>query len=138
MSTRSFIGKQGVDGSIRAIYCHGDGYPEGVGSTLFEFYQDEAKIDALLDLGDLSALGAELGKQHDFDGDRGNACRAYGRDRGESNVDAKTYSHMPAFLQAAHGSGAEYAYVFIDGRWFYTSVSYRGITFELHDLSAVV
>lgn len=57
MATRSNIGARQEDGTIRVIYCHWDGYPEGVGATLAEHYTESAKIDALLNLGDLSTLG---------------------------------------------------------------------------------
>ena len=38
MATRSFIGKLNHDGSITVVYCHWDGYPEGVGETLVKHY----------------------------------------------------------------------------------------------------
>lgn len=58
MSTRSRIGKLNPDGSILSVYCHSDGY--GVGETLKEHYTDIKKIDALLALGDISSLAAEI------------------------------------------------------------------------------
>ena len=36
MSTRSYIGKKHNDDTFTAIYCHFDGYPEGVGQTLVD------------------------------------------------------------------------------------------------------
>ena len=56
MGTRSIIAKRDGD-AVRAIYCHWDGYPSGVGATLLEHYQDPEKIDRLLTLGDISGLG---------------------------------------------------------------------------------
>jgi hypothetical protein len=46
MSTRSMIGIQQEDGKIEAIYCHYDGYPEGVGQTLADHYQTTDKVEA--------------------------------------------------------------------------------------------
>lgn len=57
MSTRSDIIKQNPDGTCRMIYCHNDGYPDGVGRTLAGHYADPESIDRLLDLGDISWLG---------------------------------------------------------------------------------
>lgn len=57
MSTRSFICKYDTDKkAYRAIYCHFDGYVKGVGAMLDANYDTESKVDALLDLGDISSL----------------------------------------------------------------------------------
>lgn len=56
MSTRSYIGKWDGD-SIKAIYCHFDGYPNGVGRMLKEHYNSDDKIDELISLGGISSLG---------------------------------------------------------------------------------
>jgi hypothetical protein len=48
-------------------------------------------------------------------------CLAYGRDRGEENVDAASYPDAERFL-AALGDDVfiEYAYLFRDGKWYWT------------------
>ena len=48
MVTRSMIGKLEADGTVTAIYCHWDGYPESVGLMLMKHYRDVAKIDAMM------------------------------------------------------------------------------------------
>lgn len=58
MSTRSRIGMKMPDGTIKSIYCHWNGYPEGVGKTLEKYYQDPKKVEKLLELGDISSLGS--------------------------------------------------------------------------------
>ncbi len=58
MGTRSVIGREQNDGSIRTVFCFLDGWPEGVGRTLLDHYQDPEKIDSLLELGPLSSIGA--------------------------------------------------------------------------------
>jgi len=63
MATRSRIGKLEKDGKIKSIYCHFDGYIDGVGEKLKDIYNTEEKIDKLLDLGDLSVLEVELEPQ---------------------------------------------------------------------------
>lgn len=115
---------QTKDNKTRGIYCHSDGYLDYVGVKLIENYIDETKVEELINLGDLSVLGAEVGHQVDFDdwnAHQLDQCIAYHRDRGEdlniSNIDdvikwAKDY---------------EYAYLFKNGKWYV----YRGGKFQL-------
>ncbi len=107
MSTRSRIAKLNPDGSIRVIYCHSDGYLSYNGRMLLDNYKDESKVDALLDLGDISSLAEEIGEKHPFDPDwqnydaykkkYGKMVRAYGRDRGELNTEARIYPSLADF-----------------------------------------
>jgi hypothetical protein len=46
MSTRSLISKANEDGTIQAIYCHYDGYPEHVGKLLVVYY-NQFNLDKL-------------------------------------------------------------------------------------------
>ena len=123
MSTHAII-MQTKDNKTRGIYCHSDGYLDYVGVKLIENYTDETKVEELINLGDLSVLGAEIGHQVDFDdwsAHQLDQCIAYHRDRGEdlniSNIDdvikwAKDY---------------EYAYLFKNGKWYV----YRSGKFQL-------
>ena len=54
MSTRSYIGKL-INGNVHSVYCHHDGYPEGVGQTLLNHY-NEKNVNQLLELGGISSL----------------------------------------------------------------------------------
>ena len=122
MSTRSFIGKTLPNGNVVGIYCHFDGYPEGVGQTLKNSYTDQTKIDALLSLGDISSLGSELGEKHDFDDHELIRSRdwtnAYHRDRGEEFNPNRLYLDLKE-MQKYVGSdmGAEWAYIWGTDRW---------------------
>ncbi len=58
MGTRCIIAKEQSDGSVRTVFCFLDGYPAAVGQVLLDHYREEASIDALLDLGCLSSVGA--------------------------------------------------------------------------------
>lgn len=63
MSTRSNIFIENTDGTLDGVYCHFDGYLEGVGTVLLESYNgsaNDAKRRRLIDLGDLSCIGASL------------------------------------------------------------------------------
>ena len=61
MGTRSRIGIQLADESILSVYCHWDGYPEFNGVKLVENFNTREKVEALVDLGDISALWTNLG-----------------------------------------------------------------------------
>lgn len=119
MATRSFIGKLNSDGSVNGIYCHFDGYPDHNGKILQDNYLDSVKVDALLALGSLSSLGAEIGEKHDFN-ERTNAafCKAYHRDRGEDFEENTVFPSIKEMqLEANNKLGAEFAYVFVEGKW---------------------
>lgn len=119
MSTRSLIGKTLPDGNIRYIYCHNDGYPTYTGVVLRDNYMLDKQVDRLLDLGDLSSLGSEIGEQHDFNEPYGSDlykqhetwCRAYGRDRGETEVEAKIVD-TAAWKEIRKKSWAEWIYLY--------------------------
>ena len=68
MSTRSDIIVQRADGKWHRIYCHSDGYLSHNGQILFDHYNSQAKAESLVQLGDLSLLGPEIGVKHPFEG----------------------------------------------------------------------
>jgi hypothetical protein len=148
MGTRSVIGKLEADGEITAIYCHWDGYAEGVGHMLMKHYRDVVKIDALMALGDLSSLGTELGEKHPFsrhdahisnevyDELYGNMCVAYGRDRGESEVGSKIYADVDDYAEnALRDLGGEFLYLYEDGFWHCWDL--KGIHINLYDMNVM-
>jgi hypothetical protein len=56
MATRSTIGIRQADGTIKAIYCHWDGYPAGVGAGLSQNYNSKEQAEELIALGGFSSL----------------------------------------------------------------------------------
>jgi hypothetical protein len=116
MATRSTIGVVLWDGRIESIYCHWDGYPEGVGATLRDHYTDPAKIETLLDLGDISSLREDIGEQHDFDS-ASDVTTFYGRDRGETGINARTHADENEWLGYRKGNGCEYGYLWNGNSW---------------------
>jgi hypothetical protein len=112
MAIRSRIGIVNNDGSIESIYCHFDGYISNNGRLLAAHYTTEEKVRELIDLGDLSSLGAEIGEQHDFEnpGSR-DWCRAYRRDRAETGCLPQHSKTTEDFLAI----GEEYNYLFSPG-----------------------
>lgn len=121
MATRSYIGKVQTDGKIKAVYCHRDGHLSNNGAILQYCYQNESKIDQLLDLGDLSSLGPDIGTRHPWEEYDPEMCTFYTRDRGESSEETKTkiFDTEKEFLEAAVNSWAEYIYLWSKGKWNY-------------------
>lgn len=104
MSTRSAIGYMRTDGTVRAVYCHWDGYLSGVGKTLIENY-DLIGIDDLLDLGNISVLA-----------DTVEATKFYERDRGEDPVEAREFKSE--YEMVDWFSWSEYFYILNDDKWY--------------------
>jgi hypothetical protein len=137
MATRSTIGVLNSNGSVTAVYCHWDGYPEYNGKILNENYTTEEKVRELIELGTISSLGRQIGEKHPFskfEDDKGEhplvgaAKEArialaeqegwttfYGRDRGETDSVANTFNNVAEFVEEF---GEEYNYLFINGTWF--------------------
>ena len=127
MATRSTIAIQHADGSVDQIYAHWDGYLQGVGATLINYYQDRDKVQDLIAHGDVSILGAEIGVKQDFNTPTDGMCLFYARDRGEDGVQARPFSSV-ADYEANH-QYEEFEYLFTaDDVW---SVFYNG---DWHDL----
>ena len=108
MSTRSLIGIR-KDVGITYVYCHFDGYLDGVGITLVKNYDTEDKVNDILKNGDMSSLGDSI-----------DTCDFYNEPDSE------------AFTLTGHGEGlkdeyykhgqncwADYVYLFEDGKWYY-------------------
>ena len=134
MATRSNIAIVNQDGSITGIYCHWDGYPEYVGKMLLNHYNNVGIINELMDLGDLSILSESLysttginlysdNNRHTFDNPQKNVCVAYGRDRGETGTNSRTFEDLGEFEDSASNSWADYQYLFNNGVWSYRNVN---------------
>lgn len=117
MSTRSNVIAKLTDGRYAKIYIHFDGYLSGVGQTLLDHYTDQAKIEALIALGSISVLDAEVTAPagHRFGNQIPGHTVAYGRDRGETDVDATYHPTLQAVLD--EGDFEEFAYIWQDGTW---------------------
>jgi len=141
MGTRSTIALEYADGTVEQVYCHWDGYLENNGRILQEHYTDPFKLRDLIDQGDISSLGKEIGSKHPFSPhsspedeaayheavDLGGATTFYGRDRGETGVSAKKFVSFSSYV--ANHQYEEYEYILrnIDGKavWFVADHSDR-------------
>ena len=106
MGTRSAIGYKMDTSKVRAKYCHWDGYVENNGKILEDNYQEARKVAQLVEMGDQSTLAAELAD-----------CVFYGRDKGETDVDAQTFDDVTEFVEYYKDSDCEFFYLLTRNGW---------------------
>lgn len=129
MATRSGIGKLMKDGSIRAVGCHWDGYPENVGKILYDYHNNEDSIDLILSLGNISALGEKLeptkGSTHTFDNPEDGVTIFYKRDRNEDYCEPVSFPNQIAFRQNRDDKldFPEYFYLWKNNEWTFSNGS---------------
>ncbi len=131
MGTRSTIALEFADGTVGQVYCHWDGYLSHNGEILLNNYMDPFKLQKLIDLGDLSSLGPEIGEKHPFDNphkygtdaynewqkDKQNVCTFYYRDRGEEGTEARYFKDFADYEQ--NHDYQEYEYILrTNGVWY--------------------
>jgi hypothetical protein len=120
MSTRSTITVRTGKNERKSIYCHSDGYPSYTGKMLLEHYSDQAKLEKLVSLGDLSVLKKNIdpkGKTHNFEYSKReeDVCVFCGRDRGDIGFEAVILTNEDAIEEQ------EWNYYFDGKEWFYYS-----------------
>lgn len=134
MSTNSRIGIRNSNDTIRSIYCNWDGYPEYTGKILVEHYKDINKINQLLNLGNISILGPEIGEKQDFYNPTNEVwVLAYGRDRGEDS-EGVTFPTMYKFLNYLE----DYNYLYYNGDWYLVDKKDNGIGYTLQLVTEVL
>ena len=109
MATRSFIAKYDRnENEYTAIYCHWDGYPEGVGVTLRDHYTSNGQINTLLTYGDISSL------HEDTNDTKASSYQVTQGDKGALPITFKWFSDMVEHYRRVN---CEYGYVWTDGIW---------------------
>ena len=121
MATRSTIALEFADGTVEQVYCHWDGYLAHNGQILLKHYSNPFILRDLIDLGDISSLKPTVGtkhafshfdtemKQEDYNALYGEMTTFYGRDRGETGADKKSFVDFQDYL--AHHQYEEYDYI---------------------------
>ena len=143
MGTRSMIAIQNpYNKTVRAVYCHWDGYLEHNGAILQKHYSNSPKVNNLIALGDISSLRPEIGEKHAFsrletpmddeayDKLYGNMTTFYTRDRGE-DTPFKVFKTVAEAEE--HYGWSDYFYCFKyskaddyqSGEWHYKQVGGR-------------
>lgn len=124
MATRSAIGYKTSEGKIRAIYCHWDGQISHNGRILRTSYTDPAKVEQMVELGDLSTLGAEIAptplEGHRMGTTQKGVCVYYGRDGGEGEGDmiaTQEFDTVPEFVEDMTHMDCDYFYLFNGQDW---------------------
>jgi hypothetical protein len=120
MGTRSAIGYKTPEGKVRAKYSHYDGYPSYTGAMLQEHYQEARKIAQMVELGDQSFIAPNVfptDKSHSFATPQEDVIVFYGRDRGETDVDAQEFETVQEFVDYYTGAGCEYFYLHTATGW---------------------
>lgn len=132
MGTRSRIGivYGGNDGKlkVRSIYCHWDGYPEYNGKMLMEYYNNNARAEELIDLGDISSLRKKTSttEHHTFDEPQEDVTIAYHRDRGEEKrILELDFDDFKDYLKK---SDIEFVYLRYRDEWLWAPINYDYIT----------
>lgn len=114
MSTRSRIAIKTSDNEFKSIYCHWDGYPSNNGALLLKHYNSKELTLNLIDLGDLSRLSESIEKpeNHTFDSPIEGYSVAYGRDRGDTGVNAVKHHSLTNLVNTSNRTDAEWIYLF--------------------------
>ncbi|MBK1973032.1 hypothetical protein JG677_03060 [Campylobacter sp. TTU-622] len=104
MGTRSYIAMKTDENYVDCIYCHLDGYVEGVGYTLLQYYNDFKSVKKLMEYGDIMALNKNL-KQ----------CKKL-----YNNQSCKIpFEQFLEFTQSDDLSDIEYFYLYTRKGWYY-------------------
>ena len=119
MSTRSLIGIRNNEG-LTFVYCHFDGYLDGVGITLVENYDTEDKVKALLEKGDMSSLGDSI-----------DACDFYNEDDSNASTIPDCEDIKDRYYKCGQNCWADYVYLFEDGKWYYTFEKCKAVNGDL-------
>ena len=125
MATSATIILKTKEGNYKSIYLHNDGYPQGAGNTLKNYYKDYDKVEKLISLGNISSLGQEPISSPDvWKKSEDIFCimdhpefwekytLAY-KDRGETDQEAQITQELAYAL-----GGTSYSYLYQDGDWY--------------------
>jgi hypothetical protein len=104
MATRSLIAYKNKDDTFNVVYCHFDGYLDGVGKVLSENYLTEESVNNLISMGDMSTLGKTL-DECDFYANHGETLKV------------RRNLTFEEFMQKAKDLWTEYIYIFENNRW---------------------
>ena len=127
MSTRSFIGKK-IGNKVKYFFCHWDGYVDGktgVGFTLNKYYNDERTVDELFDSvgGHIESLEKT---PEETVADLQKLAKEYPRFGEEIEREQQKLANFYTYLRMCVVDDTEWAYLYDDGEWYYTSLEMEG------------
>jgi len=121
MGTQSLIAIHTILGTVDTILCNWDGYLNHNGKILYEHY-DRNKTEQLIELGDISTLGKEIGEKQNFENPTNKDwCLVYGRDRREEGITSISYNDKSEFIdEFVDYNEVKHIYLMeLDGKWRY-------------------
>lgn len=103
MATRSRIAVELNDGTVKSVYCHWDGYPDGVGQDLLNRnFNSTSEVEDFIDEGSRSTVHESYYEK-------------YGESRGEELEEPDVHKSVDDYYS---GDIEEYGYLFTkDGEW---------------------
>ena len=107
MATRSRIAVELSDGTVKSVYCHWDGYPDGVGQDLLNrgFYSTN-QVEDFIDEGSRSTVDESYHEK-------------YGESRGEDFIHPTVHESVDDYFDS---DIEEYGYLYNqDGEWIVKS-----------------
>ena len=105
MSTNASVHVKGLDGKVRSIYIHWDGYLSHAGDMLRNHYSTQAAADELVGMGDCSSLDATL-----------DDSTFYHRDRNEDYDDVRANEAFN-LVDSLELNSQQYDYYFDTAQW---------------------
>jgi hypothetical protein len=102
MATRSGIGVEREDGSVVAVYCRCDGFPQGVRAMLQDDYLDRSKVEELFSAPRISSVSQEIEGGRPF-----------------------TFSDRETFRDELRRTGVDCLYILASGGWLVSKPSRR-------------
>lgn len=106
MGTRAYIGLKEDDGTVNAVYCGHDGYPEHTFETLVAHYNSKEKANALIARGQLSCV-------HDNMDDI-----LFYAENGREELSIEKFNSVDEyFAEMSSDVCIEYVYLFENGSW---------------------
>tara|TARA_Y100000593_G_scaffold33771_1_gene66321 strand:- start:495 stop:1046 length:552 start_codon:yes stop_codon:yes gene_type:complete len=112
MSTRSYIAVEQPNKQVHSIYCHFDGYLEGVGNHLLKYWNSEELANKLISFGDISSVPSSTDEIEMSE-------QAYDNENGKASEHATEY-HMITGLNG--DIFIEYIYIWKDESWHYSKL----------------
>ena len=125
MSTNASISIMNKGGSMETIYNHWDGYLEGLGNMLLTHYTSEEKVRELIALVNVSHVDCMVNPTtttHSFDNPEKDVTVAYGRDRGETDQEAKHFDSFVEYSKSGMIQECNYIFNANDGSWYFFEV----------------
>ena len=119
MATRSRIAVELQDGTVKSVYCHWDGYPDGVGQDLLnKSFSSTREVEDFIDEGSRSTVDESYYVK-------------YGESRGEELEEPEVHASVDEYF---NGDIEEYGYLYTEqGDWVVKAAYGNGEVMDLEE-----